>query len=129
MNASWGMCMNYINEEERHRRVFRSKRIAYGEGQRYRLSMVGDRLQMQESTEMSPINLLRGLDSPDKMSFFFPLDLKKISVFKSHFTNLCCSTTEDNWIKHLEMHFWSGSSLTQHRHWLRVIPSPFLVLT
>lgn len=63
------MCRNYVNEDKRHRRVFRSQRIAYGEG--LRLSMAGDRLHMQESTEMSPINLLRGLDSPDKIFFFF----------------------------------------------------------
>lgn len=99
---SWGMCRNYVNEDKRHRRVFRSQRIAYGEGLRYRLSMAGDRLQMQESTEMSPINLLRGLDSPDKMSFFFLQTSKKSLYLNLIFTNLCCSTTEDNWIKHLD---------------------------
>lgn len=37
--------------------------------------------QMQDSTEMSPINLLRSSNSSD--SLFFPLDLKKFIVFKS----------------------------------------------
>lgn len=55
-------------------KVFKAKRTAYGERQR-------DVSQMQDSTEMSPVNLLRSSNSSD--SLFFPLDLKKFIVFKS----------------------------------------------
>lgn len=40
-------------------RVFKAKRTACGEGLRCRFSVAGDRSQIQDSTEMSPINLLK----------------------------------------------------------------------
>lgn len=45
-------------------------------------SVAGDKSEMQESTEMSPIHLLRSLHSRD-VSFCFPWRPQKIFVFRS----------------------------------------------
>lgn len=49
--------------------MFKAKRTACGEGLRYRFTVAGDRSQIQDSIEMSPINLLRSLNSCGTNSF------------------------------------------------------------